>query len=67
MRKVFIKNDDPPLTQKENQRLNTKVKELREAEDADDPDNRYMIKSGKLMKNGNEIVDEFNLNNQLFQ
>ena len=38
---------------------------LRGVEDADDPVNTYKIKSGKLYKN-EEVIDEFNLNNQLF-
>ena len=67
LKKIFIKNDDPPLTRKENERLGKKMKELREVEDADNPVNRYHIKGGKLFKNGDECVDTFNLNNQLFQ
>ena len=67
LKKIFIKNDDPPLTRKENKRLGRKMKELRKIEDADNPVNRYHIKGGKLFKNGDECVDTFNLNNQLFQ
>ena len=67
MKKIFLKNDDPPLTRKENERLGKKMKELREAEDAANPVNRYHIKEGKLFKNGEEVVDSFNINNQLFQ
>ena len=67
LKKIFIKNDDPPLTRKENERLWNKMKELRDAEDVINPVNRYHIKGGKLFKNGNECMDTFNLNNQLFQ
>ena len=67
LRKIFLKNDDPPLTRKEHERLNNKMKELREQERAnpDEPQNRYYIKKGTLYKN-EEAIDEFNLNNQLF-
>ena len=65
LRKIFLKNDDPPLTRKENERLHNKMKELREQEDPDLPQNKYFIKKGTLYKN-DEAIDEFNLNNQLF-
>ena len=68
LRKIWIKNDDPPLTRKENERLQNKVKELRETETVvpgEEPANRYYIKKGKLFQN-DDIIDEFNLNNQLF-
>ena len=67
LRKIFLKNDDPPLTRKEHERLSSKMKELREQEQADpgEPQNRYYIKKGVLYKN-DELIDEFNLNNQLF-
>lgn len=65
LKKVFIKSDEPPLTQKENRRLSTKMKELRDEEDADNPVNRYYIKYRKLYKN-NDVFDEFDINNQLF-
>ena len=68
LRKIFIKNDDPPLTRQENDRLHKKMKELRELEEDENPENRYYIKSGKLYKNGDDqYIDSFNLNNQLFQ
>ena len=69
LKKIFIKNDDPPLTRKENQRLYGVVKELREKEDPGHPANRYRIKKGKVIKNDDEtqVIDEFNLSNQLFQ
>ena len=69
MKKIFIKNDDPPppLTRKEYERLYLKMKELREAEeDPRNPVNRYHIKVDKLYKNGNSCIDEFNMTNQLF-
>ena len=68
-KKVFIKNDDSPLTRKENDRLHTKMKGLRTQEGPDEPVNVYKIKSNKLDKN-EEVIDEFNLNNSftsLFQ
>ena len=67
LKKIFLKNDDPPLTRRENERLRKKMKELREAEDVANPVNRYHIKEGKLFKNGDECIDSFNINNQLFQ
>ena len=67
LKKIFIKNDDPPLTRKENERLYKKMKELSENEDRDNPENRYFIKKGKLCKNTeDDCLDEFNVNNQLF-
>ena len=36
------------------------MRELRDAEDADDPANTYKIKSGKLYKNDG-VIDTFNL------
>ena len=65
LRRIFLKNDDPPLTRKENERLQGKMKQLRDLEDPIDPENKYYIKKGTLFKN-NEPLDEFNLNNQLF-
>ena len=65
MKKVWIKNEDTPLQKKENDRLYKKLRELRAEEDEDEPENTYRIKGGKLYKN-NEIIDTFNLDNQLF-
>ena len=68
LRKIWIKNDDPPMTRKENERLSKKLKELRDAETlvpGGEPENRYHIKKGILYMN-DECIDEFNLNNQLF-
>ena len=69
MKKIFLKNDDPPITRKENERLQGVVKTLREAEDPINPENRYRIKKGRIIKNDDEtqILDEFNIVNQLFQ
>ena len=68
LKKVFLKNDDPPLTRRENDRLYKEMKRLRELEDADNPVNKYTLRNGKgLFKNGDECIDEFNLCNQLFQ
>ena len=66
LKRIFIKNDDPPLTRKQNGRLRNKMKELRENEDRENPENRYHIKKGKLYRNDEECIDEFNLSNQLF-
>ena len=64
---MFIKNDDPPLSRQENDRLYQKMKVLREEEeDPRNPINKYHIKAGKLFKNGDSCLDEFNINNQLF-
>lgn len=66
LKKVFLKNEDTPLQRKENDRLFKKMRELRDAEeDPDNPTNVYKIRSGKLFKN-EEVVDTFNLENQLF-
>ena len=53
------------MQKKENDRLYNRLRELRSAEDADDPANIYKIKSGKLLKN-DEVIDTFNLENQIF-
>ena len=66
LKKVFLKNEDTPLQKKENDRLFKKMRDLRAAEeDPDNPINTYKIRSGKLYKN-EEVVDTFNLENQLF-
>ena len=66
LKKVFLKNEDTPLQKKENDRLFKKMRDLRAAEeDPDNPTNMYRIRSGKLYKN-EEVVDTFNLENQLF-
>ena len=67
LKKVFLNNDDPPTTRREKDRLYKKMKELRELEDRNNPVNTYQIKEGKLLKNGVDCIDEFNLCNQLFQ
>ena len=42
------------------------MRELRAAEaNQDDPENVYKLKSGKLYKN-DDVIDSFNLENQLF-
>ena len=67
IKKVFLKNEDTPMQRKENDRLYGKLRELIEAEeDPENPENRYYIKSGKLHKN-DIVIDEFSLDNQLFQ
>ena len=65
-KKVYLKYDNPPLTRKENDRLHQRMRTLRAEENADNPVNKYYIKSGKLYKNGT-CIDEFNLSHQLFQ
>ena len=67
IKNVFLKYDDPPLTRKEHDRLYQKMKALREEEaDPRNPVNKYHIKAGKLFRNGNDCIDEFNIDNQLF-
>ena len=66
MKKIFLKNEDTPLQKKENDRLYKQLRELRDAEeDPDNPVNVYKLRSGKLYKN-DEVIDTFNLENQLF-
>ena len=66
IKKVFLKNEDTPLQKKENDRLYQKMRDLRaEEEDPDNPTSVYKIRSGKLYKN-EEVLDTFNLENQLF-
>ena len=43
LKRVFIKNDEPPLARKENDRLFTKMKEHRDLEDPENPQNRYYL------------------------
>ena len=42
------------------------MQELRGLEDRENPVYLYRIKSGKILKNGIECMDDFNLQNQLF-
>ena len=66
LKKVFLKNEDTPLQKKENDRLFKKMRDLRaQEENPDDPANLYKIRSGKLYQN-EEVIDTFNLENQLF-
>ena len=65
LKKIWLKNEDTPMQKKENDRLYNRLRELWSAEDADDPANIYKIKSGKLFKN-DEVIDTFNLENQIF-
>ena len=61
LKKVFIKNDEPPMTHKENVRLRTKAYNLRQQ----NPDSNVTITKGVLFQD--EIkIDEFNINNQIF-
>ena len=66
IKKVYLKNEDTPLQRKENDRLFQKMRNLRaEEDDPENPVNLYKIRSGKLYKN-EEVIDTFNLENQLF-
>ena len=62
--RVFVKNDDPPLTRKENDRLFQKLRELR-AEEEEGVESIYKITKRKLYK-ADTVIDEFNLSNQIF-
>ena len=59
--KVFINNDDPPLTHKENTRLRSKAYNLRK----ENPESNVLIKEGILYHNTVQI-DKFDLSNQIF-
>ena len=61
LRKIYIKNETTPLVRKENDRLYTKLRNLK----AEHPDNVFKIMKGKLME-GERIIDEFNINNSIF-
>ena len=61
LRKVFIKHETSPLHRKENDRIYTKLKKLKE-----EHSNRvYKIFKGKLYED-EEQIDEFNINNSIF-
>ena len=64
-KKVYIKSEQTPLTRKENSRLYDQFKKLRETH-KDNAENRIRLEKGKLYMN-NDVVDEFNLANQIFQ
>ena len=64
MRKVFIKNEQTPLTRKENTRLYSEFKKLVETH-KDDRGMKVKLERGKLFLNDRQ-VDEFSLANQLF-
>ena len=64
MRRVFIKNEQTPLTRKENTRLYNEFKKLVETH-KDDQDMNVKLERGKLFLNDQQ-VDEFSLANQLF-
>ena len=64
LKKVYIKNDQTPLTRKENSRLYGEFKKLIETHNGD-RNNRVRLDKGKLYLNNN-VVDEFNLANQIF-
>ena len=61
---VYIKQEQPPLTHKENSRLYTEFKKLRETYE-DDEAVKIKLYKGKLYKN-EEVVDQFDLLNQHF-
>ena len=58
---VFIKNDEPVMTRKENERLRYRMRCIRR----EYPNDQVKIEKGKLYHNNN-IVDTFNLDNQIF-
>ena len=60
LKKVYINNDDPPLTHKENVRLRSKAYELRQKGEG-----TILLQKGVLTKDGVQ-VDRFDLSNQLF-
>ena len=62
LRKVFIKNETSPITRKENDRIYTKMKKLKD----ENCDKEYKIVKGKLY-DGENVIDEFNINNSLFR
>ena len=64
MRKVYIKNEQTPLTRKENSRLYNEFKKLQETH-KDDVTMNVKLERGKLLLNDQQ-VDEFSLSNQLF-
>ena len=61
LKMVYIKNDQPPLTNKENNRLRAKARDIRIA----NPNDTVKIDKGKLYHN-DTLIDEFNLANQIF-
>ena len=63
LQKVFVRNDQPPLTRKENDRLRTKMWVFRDADEENL--HSFRILKGVLYKDDVEI-DRFNLSNQLF-
>ena len=63
LRKVYIKNESTPLVRKENDRLFTKLRKLKEDNPGDA--DKYKIVKGKLM-DGINVIDEFNISNSIF-
>ena len=61
LKKVFLKNDEPPMTHKENVRLRTKAFNLRQQ----NTESEIVIKKGILYQD-NVKIDEFDINNQIF-
>ena len=61
LKTVYIKNDQPPLTNKENNRLRDKARTIKN----NNPNDTIKIDKGKLYHNNN-VVDSFNLANQIF-
>ena len=60
LKKIYINNDEPPLTHKENVRLRSKAYNLRQAGEG-----AILLEKGVLTKDGVQ-VDCFDLSNQLF-
>ena len=63
-KKVYIKQEQPPLTRKENDRLYKQFKMLRETY-KDDDNVQIKLYRGKLYNN-EAVIDEFSLFNQYF-
>ena len=63
-RRVFIRSEQTPLTNRENSRLYGEYKKRRD-EHSEDRDTVIKLEKGKLYLNG-VVVDEFNLINQIF-
>ena len=60
LKKIYVNNDEPPLTHKENVRLRSKAYNLRQAGEGN-----IVLEKGILKKDGVQ-VDCFDLSNQLF-
>jgi hypothetical protein len=64
LKKVYVKNEQTPLTRKENSRIYGEFKKLQQTHEGDET-KQVKLERGKLYLNG-DVVDEFSLTNQLF-